>query len=75
MEGQPSNDGTAGKPLQSIANVMVNFGGFFSGHLSQLIAPFAGLTPTAAGLGQGAVHHGGPTAAPRDARQRQWTGR
>ena len=52
MEGQPSNDGTAGKPLQSIANVMVNFGGFFSGHLSQLIAPFAGLTPTAAGLYQ-----------------------
>lgn len=52
VEGQPSNDGSPGKPLQTIGNVTVTFGGGFAGRATSVPAAFAGLTPTAAGLYQ-----------------------
>jgi uncharacterized protein (TIGR03437 family) len=52
VEGQASNNGSAGHPLQSINNVTVTFGGGFAGPTTAVNALFTGLTPTAAGLYQ-----------------------
>ena len=52
VEGQASNNGTAGHPLQTISNVTVTFGGGFNGRATSVTPAFAGLTPTAVGLYQ-----------------------
>jgi uncharacterized protein (TIGR03437 family) len=52
VEGQASNNGGNGSPLQTIQNVTVTFGGGFAGRASSVTAAFVGLTPTAAGLYQ-----------------------
>ncbi len=52
LAGQPANDGTPGKPLQTIPNVQVTFGGGFAGRAVTVASAFTGLTPTASGLYQ-----------------------
>jgi uncharacterized protein (TIGR03437 family) len=52
VEGQASNNGSPGRPLQTINNVTVTFGGGFAGRATTVNALFTGLTPTAAGLYQ-----------------------
>jgi uncharacterized protein (TIGR03437 family) len=48
VEGDPAS----ARPLQTISNVMVTFGGGFFGRASTVASSFTGLTPSAAGLYQ-----------------------